>query len=247
MIDPVARSGLTELWCNISGKSTKIGHFDHIFADLSPLFMIARVFAPVSHFTFPHTFSIQFLTGIIPTQAVYPEMSVRSLVFGKIMTTCCPNRLLFYNINIRYSIITQTSVIQFHFVLVIKTARQPFNHHTFCTPLTRHQHCSVNMVFTTLIIQFSTVIGFKILLYPQNLFKTDFNLIYIVIENHSILPYRSPIPLFHHFNFIVPPFQRSKGHQKRCFVLIVSLFQLIFFQFYQQHSPLHNLKTSTIT
>ena len=107
MIDPVARSGLTELWCNISGKSTKIGHFDHIFADLSPLFMIARVFAPVSHFTFPHTFSIQFLTGIIPTQAVYPEMSVRSLVFGKIMTTCCPNRLLFYNINIRYSIITK--------------------------------------------------------------------------------------------------------------------------------------------
>ena len=208
--------------------------------------MIARVFAPVSHFTFPYTFSVQFLTGIIPRQAVYRKMSVRSTVFGKIMTTCCPNRLLFYNINIRYSIITQTSVIQFHFVLVIKTIRQPFNHYTFCTPLTRHQHCSVNMVFTTPIIQFSTAIAFKILLYPQNLFKTDFNLIYIVIENHSILPYRSPIPLFHHSNSI-PSFQHSKGHQKRRFVLIVSLFQLIFFQFYQQHSPPHNFKTSTIT
>ena len=65
------------------------------------------VFCPITQFTFPHTFSIQFLTGIIPTQAVYPEMSVRSLVFGKIMTTCCPNRLLFYNTNIRYSIITK--------------------------------------------------------------------------------------------------------------------------------------------
>ena len=52
-------------------------------------------------------FSIQFLSGIIPTQAVYPEMSVRSPVFGKTMTTCCPNRLLFYNTNIRYSVITK--------------------------------------------------------------------------------------------------------------------------------------------
>ena len=60
MIDLVARSGLTELWCNISGKSTKIGHFDHIFADLSPFFMIARVFPRVSHFTFLHSFSAQF-------------------------------------------------------------------------------------------------------------------------------------------------------------------------------------------
>ena len=155
-----------------------------------------------------------------------------------------PSSVLQYQHSVLYHY--QTSIIQFHFIPVIKTARQPFNHHTFCTPLTRHQHCSVNMVFTTPIIQFSTAIAFKILLYPQNLFKTDFNLIYIVIENHSILPYRSPIPLFHHSNSI-PSFQHSKGHQKRRFVLIVSLFQLIFFQFYQQHSPPHNFKTSTIT
>ena len=180
-------------------------------------------------------------------------MSVRSLVFGKITTICCPNRLLFYNTNIRHSIITQTSIIQFHFIHTIKTTRQPLNHHTFCTPLTRHQHCSVNMVFTTPIIQFSTVIGFKIPFHHQNLFKTGFNLIYIVIKNHSILPYHFPIPSlqhsnsipslqlhsitptpFHHSNSIPSlqlhsitptPFQRSKGRQKRCFVLIVSLFQ----------------------
>ena len=151
-------------------------------------------------------------------------MSVRSLVFGKIMTTCCPNRLLFYNTNIRHSIITQTSIIQFHFIHTIKTTRQPFNHHTFCTPLTRHQHCSVNMVFTTPIIQFSTVIGFKIPFHHQNPFKIGFNLIYIVIKNHSILPYHFPIPSLQHSNSI-PSFQHSKGHQKRCFVLIVSLFQ----------------------
>ena len=183
------------------------------------------VFCSITQFTFPHTFSVQFLTGIVPRQAVYHEMSVRSLVFGKIMTTCCPNRLLFYNTNIRHSIITQTSIIQFHFIHTIKTIRQPFSHYTFCTLLTRHQHCSVNLVLTTPIIQFSTVIGFKIPFHHQNLFKTGFNLIYIVIKNHSILPQHSPIPLFHHSNFIVPSFQRSKGHQKRCFVLIVSLFQ----------------------
>ena len=129
-------------------------------------------------------------------------MSVRSLVFGKITTICCPNRLLFYNTNIRHSIITQTSIIQFHFIHTIKTTRQPLNHHTFCTPLTRHQHCSVNMVFTTPIIQFSTVIGFKIPFHHQNLFKTGFNLIYIVIKNHSILPYHFPIPSLQHSNSI---------------------------------------------
>ena len=232
MIDPVARSGLTELWCNISGKSTKIGHFDHIFADLSPLFMIARVFAPVSHFTFPHTFSIQFLTGIIPTQAVYHEMSVRSLVFGKIMTTCCPNRLLFYNINILYSIITQTSVIQFHFIPVIKTARQPFNHHTFCTPLTRHQHCSVNLVLTTPIIQFSTVIGFKVLLYHQNLFKTGFQSdLYCYqkpLYSSISFPY-SIVPSFQLYRSIIPTLKRSskKVFCPDCIFVSTNLFSIL--------------------
>ena len=80
------------------------------------------------------------------------------------------------------------------------------------------------MVFTTPIIQFSTVIGFKIPFHHQNLFKTGFNLIYIVIKNHSILPYHFPIPSLQHSNS-TPSFQRSKGRQKRCFVLIVSLFQ----------------------
>ena len=154
-----------------------------------------------------------------------------------------PSSVLQYQHSVLYHY--QTSIIQFHFIPVIKTARQPFNHHTFCTPLTRHQHCSVNMVFTTPIIQFSTVIGFKIPFHHQNPFKTGFNLIYIFIENHSILPYRSPIPLFHHSNSIPTPFQRSKGRQKRCFVLIVSLFQSPCLFNYSNN--IHHFKTSTIT
>ena len=146
-------------------------------------------------------------------------MSVRSPVFGKIMTTCCPNRLLFYNTNIRHSIITQTSIIQFHFIHTIKTTHQPFNHYTFCTPLTRHQHCSVNMAFTTPIIQFSTAIGFKIPFHHQNLFKPGFNLIYIFIKNHSILPYHSPTLFFHiipqlHCSIIPTPLFHHSNAQK---------------------------------
>ena len=66
-----------------------------------------RFFARLRNLLFLIFYSVQFLTGIIPTQAAYRKMSVRSPVFGKIMTTCCPNRLLFYNTNIRYSIITK--------------------------------------------------------------------------------------------------------------------------------------------
>ena len=52
-----------------------------------------------------------------------------------------PSSVLQYQHSVLYHY--QTSIIQFHFILGIKTARQPFNHHIFCTPLTRHQHCSV--------------------------------------------------------------------------------------------------------
>ena len=49
------------------------------------------VFWPIMQFTFPHTFSVQFLTGIIPRQAMYHEMSIRSLVFGKAIVVCGSN------------------------------------------------------------------------------------------------------------------------------------------------------------
>ena len=57
------------------------------------------VFRAITQFTFPHTFSVQFLTGIIPRQTAYHEMSVRSLVFGKVNHSLSFKLSLFYNTN----------------------------------------------------------------------------------------------------------------------------------------------------
>ena len=47
--------------------------------------------------------------------------------------------------------------LQFHFIPVIKTIRQPFNHHTFCTPLAPYRHCSVSQISTIPVESFSAV------------------------------------------------------------------------------------------
>ena len=148
------------------------------------------------------------------------------------MTTCCPNRLLFYNTNIRYSIITKHPLYNSISSPVIKTARQPFNHHTFCTPLTRHQHCSVNLVLTTPIIQFSTVIGFKVLLYHQNLFKTGFQSdLYCYqkpLYSSISFPY-SIVPSFQLYRSIIPTLKRSskKVFCPDCIFVSTNLFSIL--------------------
>ena len=65
-MDPVIKPVFMSPCHDISPKSTKIGYFTNIFANLNPLFMIDPVFGLFSHFTFPHTFSAQFLIGIVP-------------------------------------------------------------------------------------------------------------------------------------------------------------------------------------
>ena len=80
---------------DISPKSTKIGYFTNIFANLNPLFMMDPVFAPFSHFTFTHTFSTQFLGGIIPKNYYHwDEYKISS--FGKLKHCFSHNRPVYH-------------------------------------------------------------------------------------------------------------------------------------------------------
>ena len=141
-----------------------------------------------------------------------------------------PSSVLQYQHSVLYHY--QTSIIQFHFIPVIKTARQPFNHHTFCTPLTRHQHCSVNLVLTTPIIQFSTVIGFKIPFHHQNLFKTGFQSdLYCYqkpLYSSISFPY-SIVPSFQLYRSIIPTLKRSskKVFCSDCIFVSTNLFSIL--------------------
>ena len=93
---------------NISRKSVKTGYFVSIFADLSPLCMIDMVFAPISHFTFPHTFSAQFLIGVVPNN--HHHWDGHKFLFWKTKTRFFRNRLFSSINNIRHFIITKYSL-----------------------------------------------------------------------------------------------------------------------------------------
>ena len=175
------------------------------------------------------SYFIRFKKRNLPRQAV--SEIVRSLVFGKVIMVCHSNCLC-STIPTFGTLSLPTSIIQFHFIPVIKTARQPFNHHTFCTPLTRHQHCSVNLVLTTPIIQFSTVIGFKVLLYHQNLFKTGFQSdLYCYqkpLYSSISFPY-SIVPSFQLYRSIIPTLKRSskKVFCSDCIFVSTNLFSIL--------------------
>ena len=140
------------------------------------------VFCPITQFTFPHTFSVQLLTGIIPTQAAYREISVRSLAFGKTIVVCgsnhpCPTT---YDLEHHFQIFGDS--FSTWLLSTIHHNDQPaLNHHTFCTTLTRHRHCSVGSAPA---VSIKTLPAVHILStdsttvqpqHPQNLFKTAFN------------------------------------------------------------------------
>ena len=101
------------------------------------------VFRAITQFTFPHTFFDTIPIGNYTNASSVPRDECKISCFWKNNDDLLskPSSVLQY----QHSVLCyyQTSIIQFHFIHTLKTIRQPFSHHTFCTPLTRHRHCSV--------------------------------------------------------------------------------------------------------
>ena len=83
------------LQCNIGQDSIAISYIMDTFGPRKTLYGSIKkatwFLERLRNLLFLILFSVQFLTGIIPRQAAYHEMSVRSLVFGKAIAVCGSN------------------------------------------------------------------------------------------------------------------------------------------------------------